>query len=660
MPAMPIAPATVRDAQSAEYLKSLAMREKDAARALTLWSRARGLDPDNPSLVGHEALVLLDLGRRREVVELIAEVLPRRPRHVHLANLLGVALFELGHAAEARRLFEHCLALDAEYPPARQSAENARQAERRGQSKPAPRAVREAIDRALAEASRRPRPTLAVCMIVKNEAEFLAGALESVRGVADEVVVVDTGSTDDTVALARAAGARVEFFPWIGDFAAARNASIDHARADWVLCLDADERLAPASRSALRAVLEEADERHRIVCPKIRNYTRDGRFLNDGFSGRLFRNVPEMRFTGRVHEEVGVGLPDVALDYRLDLVLDHFGADPEVMREKAKDERNIALLEARLAEKPDDLLTYFYLGSQHWVAGRRREAATAFERVVELFERNPARYGMAIRHVPVPYSYVGLVRCLHDLGRPAEAVEAGHRGLSRWPDNPDLWFQTALASIAAGDLEAAKRALERAMAAEITGYALIGMHDAAIREWKAEKILADIEYEQADHAAAYARYARVVDRMPAGLPDTIAVAARLVEMGCAEGDAAHVPAHTRRYLALRPGEHGVALQVAAWLEARVDLQAAYDLLTTLFEERPELRAVPDLARAVGRIAEQAGEPAEALRWYERVVEAGCDDPQFWAGLSRVLIALGQTQAAAEALQVARRYLGNRG
>ena len=75
--------------------------------------------------------------------------------------------------------------------------------------------------------------------------------------------------------------------------------------------------------------------------------------MSDGFSGRLFRRNPELRFEGRVHEEVAKGKANVSTDYRLDLKFDHFGADPEVMREKSKDQRNIALLMSRLQDRPD-------------------------------------------------------------------------------------------------------------------------------------------------------------------------------------------------------------------------------------------------------------------------------------------------------------------
>ena len=88
-------------------------------------------------------------------------------------------------------------------------------------------------------------PSIALCVIAKNEEEYLADCLDSARPFVDEIVVVDTGSTDRTVEIARAHGARIEHFTWINDFAAARNFAIEAATKDWILMLDADERLEP-------------------------------------------------------------------------------------------------------------------------------------------------------------------------------------------------------------------------------------------------------------------------------------------------------------------------------------------------------------------------------------------------------------------------------
>ena len=648
---MAFALATVRDPQSAEHVKALALREKTPARALDRWRSARRLDPENVTLAGHEALTLLDVGRPAEVVDLLAPLLPENPRHPHLLNLFGVALFELGHAQDAVRVFEHLQSVDAEYPPLEKSLENARS--RVGRSKPAAARVRTTIDAIITEAARRPRPRLAVCMIAKNEAEFIVGAVESVVGFADEVIVVDTGSTDDTVALARNAGARVEFFPWIGDFSAARNASLSYATADWALCLDADERLTRASRSSIRAVMEEGGDPHRVVCVKILNYTRDGQFMNDGFSGRLFRNVPTMRFTGRVHEEVGGDRADVSTDYRLDISFEHFGADPAVMREKAKDQRNIELLESRLKDKPDDLLTWFYLGSQHGMAGRVEAATRAFERVVDLFERNPSAHSVVVRNLPVPYSYVGVVRGLLDLGRAARAVEVGNRGLTRFPDNPDLWFQTAFAYVQQNELVHARRYLERSLETDLTGFGLIAMNNKSIKAWRAEKYLGDIDFEEGHRAEAYRRYAAVFDRIPELPDEIIPVAARLVELACEFDDLDQVGRWARAYLRLRPTEYHVGLQVALLLKQKRGLQATYDYLIGLWDHVEALHDKVEWALAVGEVAQEAGERQEALRWYEQAMGMGHTEPPFLAQVARLLVEVGAHDAAREVLALAR-------
>lgn len=647
--------ATVRDPQSAEYVKALALREKDSARALVLWQAALGLDPDSVTLLGHEALALLDLGRRTEVVERLSQALPDHPRHPHLLNLFGVALFEMGHAAEAIRVFEHLKTVDPDYPPLGRSLENARAA--LSQAKPAPAAVRISIDRTLANAATRPAPRLAVCMIAKNEAEFIVGAVESVKGLADEIIVVDTGSTDATVELARGAGARVEFFPWVGDFSAARNASLSYATADWILCLDADERLQRSAFSAVRAVMEEGGDPHRVVCVRIMNYTRDGVFMNDGFSGRFFQNVPTMRFFGRVHEEVGGDRTDVSTDYRLDILFDHYGADPGVMKEKAKDSRNIELLEARLREKPDDLLTWFYLGSQHGIGGRSEQALRAFGKVVDLFERNPAGHSLVVRNLPVPYSYVGYVRGLLDAGRAAQAVEVGNRGLARFPDNPDLWYHTAFGYIQQQDLGNARRYLEKALEVEPTGYGVIGMQNRSIKEWRAEKYLGDVEFEEGDRPAAYLHYGRVFEKIPAGHEDRVPTAARLVELACDQEDWDRLVHWTRLYLGLRPTEYQVGLQVARFVREKRGLQATYDLLTQLWEEVPALQVQADIALAIGQTAEEAGEDQEALRWYEKVMELDAATPAFLTNLAQLFIRNGMRDAAAEVLKLIRAQVG---
>ena len=130
------------------------------------------------------------------------------------------------------------------------------------------------------------RPTLSLCMIVKDEERLLPGCLESVRGWVDEVVVCDTGSRDATVRIAERAGARVVRHPWGDDFAAARNAALEHASGDWILQLDADERLAPGSGPVLRRAIEREE---RVTVPE-RTMRRVLGFLGAEWDGAVLEH----------------------------------------------------------------------------------------------------------------------------------------------------------------------------------------------------------------------------------------------------------------------------------------------------------------------------------------------------------------------------------
>ena len=146
------------------------------------------------------------------------------------------------------------------------------------------------------------RPTLAVCMIARNEGTRLPIAIASIRNIADQVIVVDTGSTDDTIEQARSLGAQVVEYTWQDDFADARNRSLAEADSDWILCLDADERLTPESESKLLQALSGKAGAYMVRIESRVDSTAGKIFVN--FFPRLFRNVQGARFEGKVHEQV--------------------------------------------------------------------------------------------------------------------------------------------------------------------------------------------------------------------------------------------------------------------------------------------------------------------------------------------------------------------
>ena len=215
---------------------------------------------------------------------------------------------------------------------------------------------------------------LSVAMIVKDEAKALPQCLASIQGLWDELVVVDTGSSDDTVAIALSFGARVETFAWVDDFAAARNFGLELCTGDWILVLDADEAVDALDHPCLREALEAREVE--AFCPWIRNYLRSGAFIgadgppqaNDGaytlgaaFSHhysrrglRLFRAQQGPVFQGRVHELADPFFEDRRLPVAdLEVVIHHFGKT-DMDRDRAKQAQylRLALLEA--ASRPGD------------------------------------------------------------------------------------------------------------------------------------------------------------------------------------------------------------------------------------------------------------------------------------------------------------------
>ena len=139
---------------------------------------------------------------------------------------------------------------------------------------------------------------VSAALIVKNEEDFLEGCLASLQGIAGEVVIVDTGSTDRTKQVAERGGARVYDFAWSGDFSAARNYGLEQCRGEWILYIDADERVRPGSAAHLAEELSSANHiAYQVLLHPCAGFT-------PFWILRLFRNDPAIRFRGVIHENL--------------------------------------------------------------------------------------------------------------------------------------------------------------------------------------------------------------------------------------------------------------------------------------------------------------------------------------------------------------------
>lgn len=206
------------------------------------------------------------------------------------------------------------------------------------------------------------RPRLSVCYIVRDEARELALSLARLQGEADELIVVDTGSTDDTVEVARSFGARVYVYDWDDDFAAARNLALEKATGDWILVLDADEHLPVLHGSLHHSIVRAAAGGAEALTVTLVNIDLDagGRETAPEPLLRLWRSRPGRRYTGRVHEAIGDhGAPLAPLGEAREIVLRHTGYSEARVKEKMA--RNLALLQRQIEERGERDTDWRYL-----------------------------------------------------------------------------------------------------------------------------------------------------------------------------------------------------------------------------------------------------------------------------------------------------------
>ncbi|HEX4115526.1 MAG TPA: glycosyltransferase [Solirubrobacteraceae bacterium] len=394
------------------------------------------------------------------------ELLEQQPSEPKLLNYAGVALYELWSLDAARALFKAAKGLD---PRSEQVDDNLAALARRrrqlrgaGRTVPQDPALLDLASQALAIAGRA-RPAagmrLSLCMIVRDEQEMLPRCLASVAGAVDEIVIVDTGSTDATVEIARSFGARVLSHEWTGSFAQARNVSFDAAEGDWLLCLDADEVLVEEDVPLLRA-LTGRTWREAFYLSET-NYTGD---LEDGTAVthnalRIFRNRPEYRFEGRLHEQIAHCLPGY-LPERVEasgVRIEHYGYLGAVRDSREKSRRNIELLRLQQAESPPTPFLHYNLGSEYAAANEPRAALAEFERSWRLLQSLPDRDSYQF----APALMSRMVKALRACGRPADAIARAEEGLLRFQGFTDLVLEQAIAAIALEQNERAIELLER-------------------------------------------------------------------------------------------------------------------------------------------------------------------------------------------------------
>jgi glycosyltransferase involved in cell wall biosynthesis len=277
---------------------------------------------------------------------------------------------------------------------------------------------------------------LSACMIVRDEERLLGQCLGSIREYVDEIIVVDTGSTDRTIAIAKAYGADVYEHPWQKDFSLHRNQSIAYATGDWFLIIDADEKLAVTAYTPIEDLKKRFEKLPDDVCALLFTVLcqdRFGRTKNVAQGLRFFRNGVGVKYKGYVHNYAVLPPNMVAVPTDFEIV--HYGYDlpPDVMAGKFK--RSSELLYKKIKETPDDPKPYFYLSNLLACHSKWEEAVEAGNKCLELLSEED----MANDRGPFValYHTIGMLYFLR-LNDYDSALEVIRRGIELYPESLDL------------------------------------------------------------------------------------------------------------------------------------------------------------------------------------------------------------------------------
>ncbi|MFC6649577.1 glycosyltransferase [Paenibacillus rhizoplanae] len=305
-------------------------------------------------------------------------------------------------------------------------------------------------------------PLISLCMIVKDEEPWIARCLSSVRAGVDEIIIVDTGSRDRTMDIARSFGATILQFPWKESFGEARNYSLIHATGEWILWMDADEEL--AVNDALKLRMVSTLQEHKLASVETIHFNGPFRPQADEAyrlaQCRLFRNGEGFHFTGGIHEQLSwpdtYTREDTSTPFQLPVRLFHYGYLQSVTTLKSKHERNLKLLQEAVTDNPNpDPWSLYHIASEYQRVGKY---ALAFEQVNQAIAAS-----LGQRRLPPSLFYKLKYGCLLAMGSFREGWPGIDKAISLYPDYVDLHLYKGCILMHTDQVEAAISAFEHCL-----------------------------------------------------------------------------------------------------------------------------------------------------------------------------------------------------
>ncbi len=312
------------------------------------------------------------------------------------------------------------------------------------------------------------KPLLSVAMMVKDEEEFLEDALKSAQNIADEIIVVDTGSKDRTVEIARAYQTKISFYEWKNDFSDARNETIRKSNGEWIFILDADERIVAKDPKYFQDLRNQLVPREKYPYEgfllNVINQRLDGSEMNSLHSVRIFPKHDHINYMNRVHNQLGIHSPnpndpkELSLRIYHDVHLVHLGYDPIVYARRKKTERSLPLIEEMVKENPENYIYRFYLGREYVINKKYSQAIDILEETMIVLFDDPKKGYFEETLKTLLFAYESANALQNDLNKTLILAEAG---IAHAPEQPDFWFYHAYVHAIQNQLAKAAESIEK-------------------------------------------------------------------------------------------------------------------------------------------------------------------------------------------------------
>lgn len=481
-------------------------------------------------------------------------------------------------------------------------------------------------------------PRLSLCMIVRNNENTIGPCISSIRPWVDEMIVIDTGSTDATATICKDLGAKVWHWPWQDDFSAARNESLKYASGEWIFWMDSDDTITEDCGQKLRSLAygthspEVLGYIAQVHCPGPSDQKFDITVVDHV---KLFRNRPDLRFEHRIHEQILPAIRRAGGDVAFtDIYVVHSGADHTPEGRQRKLVRDFKLLHLDLAERPDHPFVLFNLGMTHADTQDHREAIRWLTKCLEVSGPNESH---------VRKTYALLVNSLMQAQEFERAATTCERGRQLFPDDKELQFRHAMIAHQLGWYTDAISLYTQVLAPSSDRYFV--SVDQGLSTFKARHNLALVYEDARQPDLAEREWRKILVDLPDYLP------ARLGLIDCllrrSEFDEAD---HNITRLSHSPAaEVQRTIMRVRLIEAQGGPLAAIQLGLTGLQESPDNT---ELLRELGRLLHVVGDFPQACEILTKLTSLSPNDPTAWHNFGVILSLLNRKEEAESAFAAA--------